>query len=39
MSAQDLTNWGELLRLLSGSCMNIRKNKGTGAIPGNLNTL
>jgi len=27
MSAQDLINWGELSRLLSGSRMNIRKNR------------
>ena len=27
MSAQDLINWGELSRLLSGSRMTIRKNK------------
>ncbi len=30
MSAQALINWGELSRLLSGSRMNIRKNR----IPG-----
>ena len=27
MIAQDLINWGELSRLLSGSRMNIRKNR------------
>lgn len=27
MSAQDLINWGELSRLISGSRMNIRKNR------------
>lgn len=27
MSAQDLINWGELSRLLSGSRMNVRKNR------------
>jgi len=27
MNAQDLINWGELSRLLSGSRMNIRKNR------------
>jgi len=27
MSAKDLINWGELSRLLSGSRMNIRKNR------------
>ena len=27
MKAQDLINWGELSRLLSGSRMNIRKNR------------
>ena len=39
MSAQDLINWGELSRLLSGSRMNIRKNRIPQKYEAEINSL
>ena len=39
MGAQDLINWGELSRLLSGSRMNIRKNRIPEKYKAEINSL
>ena len=39
MSAQDLINWGKLSRLLSGSRMNIRKNRIPQKYEAEINSL
>lgn len=39
MSAQDIINWGELSRLLSGSRMNIRKNRIPQKYEAEINSL